>query len=44
LIAQLILGPVMVIRALPLALATGHNAVAALLLLAVVRLNRVVRN
>jgi heme a synthase len=37
---QLILGPVMVIRALPLALATAHNAVAALLLLAVVALNR----
>ena len=40
LICQLILGPVMVIRALPLALATAHNAVAALLLLAVVALNR----
>ena len=36
LVCQLILGPVMVIRALPLALATAHNAVAALLLLAVV--------
>lgn len=44
LIAQLILGPVMVIRALPLALATAHNGVAALLLLAVVRLNRLVRS
>jgi len=41
LVAQLILGPVMVIRALPLDLATAHNGVAALLLLAVVRLNRV---
>jgi len=40
LICQLILGPVMVIRALPLSLATAHNAVAALLLLAVVALNR----
>ena len=40
LVCQLILGPVMVIRALPLALATAHNAVAALLLLAVVALNR----
>jgi cytochrome c oxidase assembly protein subunit 15 len=40
LVCQLILGPVMVMRALPLALATAHNAVAALLLLAVVALNR----
>lgn len=40
LVCQLILGPLMVIRALPLALATAHNAVAALLLLAVVALNR----
>ena len=40
LVCQLVLGPVMVIRALPLALATAHNAVAALLLLAVVALNR----
>src|SRR5882724_9614995 len=40
LLTQLILGPVMVMRALPLALATAHNGVAALLLLAVVRLNR----
>lgn len=40
LIAQLILGPVMVMRALPLSLATAHNAVAALLLLATVRMNR----
>lgn len=42
LIAQLLLGPLMVMRALPLVLATAHNAVAALLLLAVVRVNRVV--
>ena len=40
LVCQLVLGPVMLIRALPLALATAHNAVAALLLLAVVALNR----
>lgn len=40
LIAQLILGPVMVMRALPLSLATAHNGVAALLLLATVRMNR----
>ena len=38
LVCQLILGPVMVMRALPLTLATAHNAVAALLLLAVVAL------
>ncbi len=37
---QLILGPVMVMRGLPLALATAHNGVAALLLLSVVRLVR----
>ena len=43
LVCQLILGPLMVIRALPLALATAHNAVAALLLLAVVALNRSLR-
>jgi heme a synthase len=43
LVCQLILGPIMVIRALPLALATAHNAVAALLLLAVVALNRQLR-
>ncbi|HEX2492313.1 MAG TPA: COX15/CtaA family protein [Steroidobacter sp.] len=41
LIAQLILGPVMVMRALPLPLATAHNAIAALLLLAVLKLHRV---
>ncbi len=40
LVGQLILGPLMVVRALPLALATAHNGVAALLLLAVVALNR----
>jgi cytochrome c oxidase assembly protein subunit 15 len=43
LIAQLILGPVMVMRALPLSLATAHNGVAALLLLATVRMNRLLR-
>lgn len=43
LIAQLVLGPVMVIRALPLVLATAHNGVAALLLLSVIRLNRLLR-
>jgi len=43
LVVQLVLGPLMVIRALPLSLATAHNGVAALLVLAVVRLNRVVR-
>lgn len=40
LIAQLILGPIMVMRALPLGLATAHNGVAALLVLAAVRLTR----
>jgi heme a synthase len=44
LVLQLILGPLMVVRALPLALATAHNAVAALLLLAVVFLNRQLRH
>jgi heme a synthase len=43
LIAQLVLGPVMVMRALPLSLATAHNGVAALLLLATVRMNRLLR-
>jgi cytochrome c oxidase assembly protein subunit 15 len=43
LVAQLILGPIMVMRALPLELATAHNGVAALLLLTVVRLLRVVQ-
>ena len=43
LLTQLILGPVMVMRALPLPLATAHNGVAALLLLATVRINRLLR-
>ena len=43
LMTQLVLGPLMVLRGLPLALATAHNAVAALLLISVVRLNRLVR-
>jgi heme a synthase len=43
LVAQLILGPVMVMRALPLSLATAHNGVAALLLLATLRMNRLLR-
>jgi cytochrome c oxidase assembly protein subunit 15 len=43
LVCQLILGPLMVVNALPLALATAHNAVAALLLLAIVALNRQLR-
>jgi cytochrome c oxidase assembly protein subunit 15 len=42
LISQLVLGPLMVIKGFPLELATAHNAVAALLLLSVVHLNRVV--
>lgn len=41
LLAQLILGPMMVIKGFPLWMATAHNGVAALLLLSVVRLNRV---
>ena len=40
LLVQLVLGPLMVLKGFPLALATAHNAVAALLLLSVVRLNR----
>jgi cytochrome c oxidase assembly protein subunit 15 len=40
LVAQLLLGPAMVLMHLPLALATAHNAVAALLLLATVGLLR----
>lgn len=40
LIIQLLLGPLMVIKGFPLTLATAHNAVAAVLLLSVVRLNR----
>jgi len=38
--SQLVLGPTMVLKALPLPLATAHNAVAALLLLSVVALLR----
>jgi heme A synthase len=40
LVAQWILGPVMVLNTLPLQLATAHNAVAALLLLSEVALLR----
>jgi heme a synthase len=40
LLAQLILGPAMVLATFPLSLATAHNAVAALLLLSVVALLR----
>lgn len=40
LIIQLFVGPVMVLDGLPLWLATAHNGVAALLLISVVRLNR----
>ncbi len=40
LLSQLVVGPLMVLDGLPLALATAHNGVAALLLLTVVRLNR----
>ncbi len=40
LIAQLLLGPIMVLKTFPLPLATAHNAVAALLLLCVVALLR----
>jgi heme a synthase len=43
LLTQLIVGPLMVVRALPLLLATAHNGIAALLLLSVVRLNRLLR-
>lgn len=42
LVGQLVLGPLMVVRGMPLGLATAHNAVAALLLLALVRVNRLV--
>jgi cytochrome c oxidase assembly protein subunit 15 len=38
LVIQLVLGPLMVVRGLPLALATAHNGVAALLVVATVRL------
>lgn len=44
LVTQLILGPIMVIRALPLTLATAHNAVAALLVIATVRLVKFTAN
>jgi cytochrome c oxidase assembly protein subunit 15 len=37
---QIVLGPSMVLHALPLALATAHNGVAALLLLAIVAVLR----
>lgn len=40
LIAQLGLGPMMVLAGMPLDLATAHNAMAALLVLALVRVNR----
>jgi heme a synthase len=40
--AQLMLGPAMVLKALPLTLATAHNGVAALLLLAIVAVLRFV--
>jgi cytochrome c oxidase assembly protein subunit 15 len=43
LIVQLILGPIMVMRALPLDLATAHNGVAALLVVAAVRLLKTAR-
>ena len=42
LLVQLVLGPMMVIKGFPLWMATAHNAVAAILLLSVVRLNRLV--
>ena len=41
LLVQLLLGPLMVVKGFPLELATANNAVAALLLLSVVHLNRV---
>ena len=40
LVAQLLLGPIMVLKTFPLPLATAHNAVAALLVLAMVALLR----
>jgi cytochrome c oxidase assembly protein subunit 15 len=42
LVIQLVLGPAMVLARLPLPMATAHNAVAALLLLATVALLRAV--
>jgi cytochrome c oxidase assembly protein subunit 15 len=41
LVTQVIIGPLMVMRGMPLGLAIAHNAMAALLLLSVVRLNAV---
>jgi cytochrome c oxidase assembly protein subunit 15 len=41
---QLVLGPTMVLKTLPLALATAHNAVAALLLLSVLAVLRYARS
>jgi cytochrome c oxidase assembly protein subunit 15 len=43
LVCQLVLGPLMVVRGLPLTLATAHNGVAAFLLLATLRLNFLAR-
>jgi cytochrome c oxidase assembly protein subunit 15 len=43
LVTQVIVGPLMVMRGMPLGLAIAHNGVAALLLLSVVRLNAVAR-
>ena len=42
LVGQLALGPLMVVRGMPLELATAHNAVAALLLVALLRVTRLV--
>jgi cytochrome c oxidase assembly protein subunit 15 len=42
-ILQFMLGIIMVVTQLPLPLAVAHNGIAALLLLAVVNLNKVVR-
>ena len=43
LLAQLVLGPLMVLRALPLSLATAHNARRGVAAIAIVRLNRLLR-
>jgi cytochrome c oxidase assembly protein subunit 15 len=43
LLLQLVVGPLMVMRGLPLGLATAHNAVAALLLISLVRLKRLLQ-
>jgi cytochrome c oxidase assembly protein subunit 15 len=40
LLLQLIVGPLMVMRGLPLVLATAHNGMAAVLLLCVIRVAR----